>query len=160
MDYIARPQYIHEKFELPDREYAPKKGFITETTHYKELEYKRKKKLSRDKVEYCEKVFKKNHAFQLDLFKLADYEFVNWANQQPATHVIAVMAEMKGAAPLRPDIQALRESVKDIPLFTIEEYKKKRRLGERSTDFLKHMKTQYGNHVLRILYLTQDVNRL
>jgi hypothetical protein len=25
---------------------------------------------------------------------------------------------------------------------------------------LKHMKTQYGNHVLRILYLTQDVNRL
>jgi hypothetical protein len=85
-----------------------------------------------------------------------DYEFINWANQQPATQIIAIMAEMKECKPLRPDIEELRKDVKNIPLMTIEEYKRKRCLGERSVAFLKQMKKQYGNHLLRILYLTSS----
>ena len=69
---------------------------------------------------------------------------------------MAVMAEMKKSPKLKPSIENMRSKVKDVPLYTIEEYRKKKRLGERSVTFLKEMKKRYGNSLLRILYLTAN----
>jgi hypothetical protein len=119
-------------------------------------ENENKKDFLKTKLEYCEKVFRQNHSFELDLFQLIDYEFVNWANSQTESHVIAVMAEMKKAPKLKPEIEVLRKDVSKIPLFSIDEYRKIKRLGVRTVSFLQKMKQQYGNHVLKILYLTAN----
>ncbi len=129
-------KYINEKIERPNLRFSPKKHVDTE------------------KLEYCEKIYQRNHKFELDLFQLEDYEFLNWANSQTATMVIAVMAEMKKSEKLNPEIEKLREQVKKIPLMSIEQYRKKKCLGDRSTSYIRQMKHKYGNHVLRILYLT------
>ena len=117
-----------------------------------------KKEFLKTRLEYCEKVFRQNHSFELDLFQLIDYEFVNWANSQTETHVIAVMAEMKKSPKLKPEIEALRKDVSKIPILSIDEYRKIKRLGVRSVSFLHKMKQQYGNHLLKILYLTSNAN--
>lgn len=118
--------------------------------------YVDKKDFLKTRLEYCEKVFRQNHSFELDLFQLVDYEFVNWANSQAETHVIAVMAEMKKSPKLKPEIEVLRKDVAHIPLLSIDEYRKIKRLGVRSVSFLHKMKQQYGNNVLKILYLTSN----
>jgi hypothetical protein len=103
-----------------------------------------------------QKVFDRKHTFEWELFQWADSDFVNWANEQPETMLMAVMAEMKKSPKMKPSIEQLRVQVKDVPLYTIEEYRKKKRLGERSIGFLKEMKKRYGNSLLRILYLTSE----
>ena len=103
-----------------------------------------------------DQVFDRKHRFEWELFQWADSDFVNWANEQPESMLMAVMAEMKKSPKMKPSIENLRSQVKDIPLYTIEEYRQKKRLGERSVTFLKEMKKRYGNSVLRILYLTSD----
>ena len=103
-----------------------------------------------------QKLFDRKHTFEWELFQWADYDFANWANSQPETMLMAIMAEMKHSPKMKPSIEQLRSQVKDVPLYSIEEYRQKKRLGERSVSFLKEMKRRYGNSVLRILYLTSE----
>lgn len=139
--YQHKPQYIDsDKLNYENKKYDNKKDFL------------------KTRLEYCEKVFRQNHSFELDLFQLVDYEFVNWANSQTETHVIAVMAEMKKSPKLKPEIEVLRKDVSHIPILSIDEYRKIKRLGVRSVSFLHKMKQQYGNNVLKILYLTSNSN--
>jgi hypothetical protein len=68
-----------------------------------------------------------------------------------------VMAEMKKSSRMKPDVELLRKQVKEVPLLSIEEYRKKKCLGDRAVSFIRQMKHLYGNHVLRILYLTSRI---
>jgi len=102
------------------------------------------------------KVFERNHSFEWDLFQWADSDFVLWINEQPPTMILAVMANMKQSPRLSPELETLREKVDTIPLFSLEEYAKKKRLGERSVHFLKELKKRYGDSILRLFYLTSD----
>jgi len=139
--------------------YKDKKEFVdSDKLKYENEKKHDKKEFLKTRLEYCEKVFRQNHSFELDLFQLIDYEFVNWANSQTETHVIAVMAEMKKSPKLKPEIEALRKDVAHIPILSIDEYRKIKRLGVRSVSFLHKMKQQYGNHLLKILYLTSNSN--
>ena len=152
-------KYKEEALIRKNAIYQDKKEYIeNDKLKYdnKKHEKKDKKDILKTRLEYCEKVFKQNHAFELDLFQLIDYEFVNWANSQPDTHVIAVMAEMKKSPKLKPEIEVLRKDVVHIPILSIDEYRKIKRLGVRSASFLHKMKQQYGNNVLKILYLTAN----
>lgn len=124
--------------------------------NFKDIQISNKKTVLESRLKYCDKVFKKTHSFELDLFQLTDYEFVNWANSQTETHVIAVMAEMKSSPKLKPEIELLRKDVAHIPILSIDEYRKIKRLGVRSVSFLHKMKQIYGNNVLKILYLTSN----
>jgi len=103
------------------------------------------------------KVFERNHSFEWDLFQWADADFVLWVNEHPPTMVLAVMANMKQSPRLSPELEKLREKVDTVPLFSLEEYAKKKRLGERSVHFLKEMKKRYGDSILRLFYLTSDL---
>jgi len=67
-----------------------------------------------------EKHFHRSHLFDWEMFQWADYEFVNWANSMPETIIMAVMAEMKQAPKMKPDIESLRTQVKEIPCCSIE----------------------------------------
>lgn len=108
-------------------------------------------------LKFCDKSIYKKYKFELDMFKLSDYEFVNWANQHTQHSdflIMAVMAEMKKSPKMRDEIERLRPEINKIPLMPIHEYKKIRKLGDRYTSFLRQLKHEYGNHLLRILYLT------
>lgn len=155
MDYIPHQKYYeNDNIERVDRQYKKKQQFETEKIVRPNLRFSPKKHVDTEKIEYCEKIYRRDHKFELDMFQLDDYEFLNWANSQKATMVIAVMAEMKKSSKMKPDIELLRPQVKNIPLLSIEEYRKKKCLGDRSVSFIRQMKHKYGNHVLRILYLT------
>jgi|LakMenEpi03Aug12_release.lakeMendotaPanAssembly.Ray.scaffolds.fasta_scaffold287081_1 hypothetical protein len=136
--------------------YKKDANYKKETINFEDIKIATKKAVLETRLKYCERVFKQTHSFELDLFQLTDYEFVNWANSQKETHVIAVMAEMKKSPKLKPEIELLRKDVTQIPLLSIDEYRKTKRLGVRSVSFLHKMKKLYGNYVLKILYLTSN----
>ena len=151
-------KYDRETLTLSkEKEYQLKKKVEKDCLTRKEKEFHKE-----DILEKCSfksqkvKVFDRTQSFEFDLFQWADYEFVQWANQQPATMVIAIMAELKKSPKMKPSIEMLRPKVESVPLCSIELYRKKKRLGERSVAFLKQMKKRYGNSVLRILYATFD----
>jgi predicted GNAT family acetyltransferase len=124
---------------------------------WKEKEYSHPKK--HQTVPICpteNKVFERNHSFEWELFQWADSDFVHWVNEQPPTMVLAVMANMKQAPRLSPELEKWREKVDTVPFCSLEEYAKKKRLGERSVHFLKEMKKRYGQSILRLFYLTSD----
>jgi len=150
------------KYELienkPEKEYIPNKSTKKELLPYrKEKELHLNPRVDRGTSNLrSEQVFDRKQTFEWELFQWADSDFVNWANEQPESLLMAVMAEMKKSPKMKPSIEILRSQVKDIPLYSIEEYRQKKRLGERSVTFLKEMKKRYGNSVLRILYLTSE----
>ena len=131
-----------------------------ETSHLKERKEKQYKKSvilePSHPLKPSQKVFNRTQSFEWDLFQWTDYDFVRWANQQPSTLVIAIMAEIKQSPRMKPSIEMLRPKVASIPLCSIDMYRKKKRLGERSVDFLRQMKKKYGQSILRILYVTLD----
>jgi len=150
-------KYDRETFSLQEKEYQPKKRYNEKDCIIrKEKEYRKVDLLEKCSLKAPQKVFDRSQSFEWDLFQLADYEFVQWANQQHATMVIAIMAELKDCPKMKPSIEILRAKVESIPLCSIELYAVKKRLGERSVAFLKQMKKRYGNSVLRILYSTFD----
>jgi len=136
--------------------YKKDSNYKKENIFFKDIKIPNKKIVLETRLNYCERVFKQTHSFELDLFQLSDYEFLNWANSQTETHVIAVMAEMKNSPKLKPEIELLRKEVSHIPILSIDEYRKIKRLGVRSVSFLHKMKQIYGNNVLKILYLTSN----
>jgi hypothetical protein len=147
--------YIDDKVKRNSM-YKKDNNYKKETINFSDIRISNKKVVLETRLKYCEKVFKQTHSFELDLFQLTDYEFVNWANSQKETHVIAVMAEMKNSPKLKPEIELLRKDVTHIPLLSIDEYRKLKRLGVRSVSFLHKMKKLYGNYILKILYLTSN----
>jgi hypothetical protein len=169
-------KYKHEqlKFE-PDKEHNLKKNvqkdcialceekvfypipsFEKGSLHKLEKIFHRVPSFEKGSLPKVEKEFHRNHAFDMEMFQWADYEFVNWANSMKETMLMAVMAELKQAPKMKPSIEALRPRVSKIPCCSIEEYRKKRCLGERSVDFLKQLNVRYGKNLLRVLYLTSD----
>jgi hypothetical protein len=147
--------YIDDKVKRNSK-YKTDNNNTKENINFADIRISNKKVVLETRLKYCEKVFKQTHSFELDLFQLTDYEFVNWANSQTETHVIAVMAEMKNSPKLKPEIELLRKDVAHIPLLSIDEYRKLKRLGVRSVSFLHKMKKLYGNYILKILYLTSN----
>lgn len=121
---------------------------------WKEKEYNKSIHPESTTLSNPQKVFERNHSFEWELFQWADSDFVSWVNKQQPTMVLAVMAEMKQSPRLQPDLEKLRQKVQEVPLYSMEDYCKKKRLGERSIHFLKEMKKRYGDSILRILYLT------
>ena len=101
-----------------------------------------------------QKVFEPCHSFEWELFQWADADFVHWVNAQPPTMVLAVMANMKHSPRLSPALETLRQQEPMIPYCSLEDYAKKRCLGERSVLFLKELHRRYGDSLLRIFYLT------
>ena len=83
--------------------YKKDANYKKETINFEDIKIATKKAVLETRLKYCERVFKQTHSFELDLFQLTDYEFVNWANSQTETHVIAVMAEMKKSPKLKPE---------------------------------------------------------
>jgi hypothetical protein len=155
-------KYKYEHIEnKPEKDYNPKK-IIKKEDHsmWKEKEFHlpnpNPKKIEKGALQLPQKVFDRTHTFEWDIFHLADYDFVNWANSMPETMLMAIMAEMKQSPKMKPSIEMLRQQVKDVPFTSIEEYSKKKRLGERSVNFLKEMKKRYKDNLLRVLYLTFD----
>jgi hypothetical protein len=125
---------------------------------YVSKEYVPKRNKEKTSLEFCDREIYKKHKFELDMFKLSDYEFVNWANQQSEFLIMAIMAEMKKSPKMRDEIERLRPEVYKIPLMPIHEYKKIRKLGDRYTSFLRQLKHEYGNNLLRLLYLTSNLS--
>jgi hypothetical protein len=160
-------KYDRDKLSIKkEKEYNPKRKVEKDSLIRKEKEFHKVETHDKSTLSYPQKVFDKKmidkkvfdktQTIEWDLFQWADYEFVQWANQQPATMVIAIMAEMKKSPKMKPSIEILRPRVASIPLCSIEIYRKKKRLGERSVEFLKQMKKRYGNSLLRILYATSE----
>jgi hypothetical protein len=139
-----------------DKEYQLKKVVEKDCLTRKEKEFRKIEILETCSLKAPQKVFDRSQSFEWDLFQWADYEFVQWANQQPASMVIAIMAELKHSPKMKPSIEMLRHKIDQIPLCPIDVYAKKKKLGERSVSFLKQMKKRYGNSLLRILYVTLD----
>jgi hypothetical protein len=163
---LHAPDYIHkrallenEHFTLKEQKYNPmidikqSDNIQYKSDNYSQAFYKRH---DYSQIDLCDKEIQRKYKFELDMFKLSDYEFVNWANQQSDFLVMAIMAEMKKSPKMRNEIERLRPEIYKIPIMPIHEYKKIRKLGDRYASFLIKLKQEYGNNLLRLLYVTSS----
>ncbi len=163
---LHAPDYIHkraslenEHFVLKDQKYNPMINIKQQDNiQYNSNDYLPSVYKPRDTshIDFCDKEIQRKYKFELDMFKLSDYEFVNWANQQSDFLVMAIMAEMKQSPKMRDEIERLRPDIYKIPLMPIHEYKRIRKLGDRYASFLRKLKQEYGNNLLRLLYITSS----
>lgn len=154
-EYIPKQINQKECFALcKEKVFHPTRAVERSSLSKQEKSFEKTIPLEKSSLQKKEKNFHRNQAFDWEMFQWADYEFVNWANSMPETMLMAVMAELKHAPKMKPEIESLRQKVKEVPFCSIEEYRKKKRLGERSVDFLKKMKLKYGKTLLRLLYLS------
>jgi hypothetical protein len=161
---LHAPNYVHkrsllenEHFKLKDQQYNPMIHIKKQDNiQYKSNDYipAVHKPRNDSQIDFCDKEIQRKYKFELDMFKLSDYEFVNWANQQSDFLVMAIMAEMKQSPKMRDEIERLRPEIYKIPLMPIYEYKIIRKLGDRYASFLRKLKQEYGNNLLRLLYIT------
>ena len=146
-------KFLHE--HIPDKVFHQEKQLERDCLSlWNDKEYHLPQKYDSSLQVPTEQVFHRKHSFEWEFFQWADSEFVQWAKKQPPTMVIAIMANMKQSPLLSPELEEWRQKVNQVPLYPIETYAEKKRLGQRSIQFLKDMHKQYGDSVLRILYLT------
>ena len=93
-------EFIEKK---PEKDYKPNRIIKKEDLPYhKDKEAHFHTKVETSTLQREQKVFDQKHKFEWELFQWADYDFVNWANEQPESMLMAVMAEMKKSPKLKP----------------------------------------------------------
>jgi hypothetical protein len=75
----------------------------------------------------------------------------NWIIQQKDP-IIIFLSEFIPGTKISKEIEKFRPIIKTTPTISIEEYRKKKKLGEEGVTYLKKLKDKYGIIVLKVLW--------
>jgi len=138
---------------------------------FKEQNYKKILKLEKEKREQSDKIYKpkliENDRFHFsdkdiknkfhyenDLFYIRDKgdNLLNkWIVNQKDP-IIIFLSEFIPETKISKEIEKFRPIIKTTPTISIEEYRKKKKLGEEGIIYLKKIKDKYGIIVLKVLW--------
>ena len=156
MDYTLNTQYKKEDIRFKSKPYKSNEEFEKDLFHLKNEKHMINPLLSEYRPLYIEPLYKLQNRYKEESFDKKEYgeiEFYNWLKKQKDPF-IAVLAEIVNAPKLNKSIEEFRPKVKDLDTITIAEYIKIKRLGSRKAEWLKHLKSKYGIHILRFLKLS------
>ena len=142
-----------DKFILNEKVYKKKLLHLKEERQIKDLEYKPKDKKEKDKLLFLDKELKKK-TFTNDFFHFkekGDILLNNWiiTKKEP---IIVFLSEFIPGTKISPDLEKFRPIIKNTPLISIEEYRKKKKIGEEGVEYLKRLRDKYGVIVLKVLW--------
>ena len=138
---------------------------------FKEQNYKKNLKLEKEKQEQHDKIYKPKR-IEMERFQYSDKDIKNklhyendlfyirdkgdnllnkWIINQKDP-IIIFLSEFIPETKISKEIEKFRPIIKTTPTISIEEYRKKKKLGEESINYLKKLKDKYGIIVLKVLW--------
>ena len=138
---------------------------------FKEQNYKKFLKLEKEKREQQDKIYKPK-AIENDRFLFSDKDIKNkfhyendffyirdkgdnllnkWIVNQKDP-IIIFLSEFIPETKISKEMEKFRPIIKTTPTISIEEYRKKKKLGEEGIIYLKKLKDKYGIIVLKVLW--------
>jgi len=125
------------------------------------LKTKTLENLQKDKDDYffINKEIKKK-IFEKDLFNIkekGDILLNNWIKNQKDPLIIFI-SEMIPGTIISKDMERFKFMIKTTQTISIEEYRKKKKIGEEGVSYLKKLKEKYGNIILKVLWANININ--
>jgi hypothetical protein len=168
-----------DKFILTERSYKKDRGIKDKDIH-KEMHKEKDKEMKRDikreikhnekeikykELEYLAKPLKREHylfndkiapqkIFDKELFLIkenGDNLLNNWLKTQKDPLVV-FLSEFIPNTKISKELEKFKPIIKTTPVISIEEYRKKKKIGEEGVQYLKKLKEKYGNIVLKVLW--------
>ena len=151
-----------DKFILREKDYKQLKKLKLEKEERKDREYadKDKDKYEKEAIQYNTRDMKIKHRFQSDFFHIrenGDIQLNKWIIQQKDP-IIIFLSEFIPGTKISKEIEKFRPIIKTTPTISIEEYRKKKKLGEEGVAYLKKLKDKYGIIVLKVLWANLNFN--
>jgi hypothetical protein len=143
-----------DKFILREKDYKQLKKMKLEKEERKEKEYEHKDKYEKDIVQYNTQDMKIKHRFQSDFFRIkenGDIQLNKWIIQQKDP-IIIFLSEFIQGTKISKEMEKFRPIIKTTPTISVEEYRKKKKIGTEGQEYLKRLKDKYGIIVLKVLW--------
>jgi hypothetical protein len=156
-----------DKFILHEKNY--KRKLIKINTNIDDIN-KKEKEIKKSKIKSFKPLHKedfifinkeiKKKVFEKDLYYITekgDILLNNWIKNQKDPLIIFI-SEMIPGTIISKDMERFRFMVKTTQTISIEEYRKKKKIGEEGINYLKKLKEKYGNIILKVLWATININ--
>ena len=143
-----------DKFILREKDYKQLKNLKLEKEERKDREYKDKDKYEKEIIQYNTRDMKIKHQFQSDFFHIrenGDIQLNKWIIQQKDP-IIIFLSEFIQGTKISKDMEKFRPIIKTTPTISVEEYRKKKKIGTEGQEYLKRLKDKYGIIVLKVLW--------
>ena len=148
--YKKNPLLLKEERKIYDMEYNNK---IKEKIKEKEKEKYKEKYNNKDKLILLDKELKQKK-YTNDFFHFkekGDILLNNWIINQKEP-IIIFLSEFIPGTKISSQLEKFRPIIKNTPLISIEEYRKKKKIGEEGVKYLKRLRDKYGIIVLKVLW--------
>jgi len=125
-----------------------------EKTEKREQIYKPFIKNEVDKFQFSNKDIKNKFHYENDFFYIRDKgdNLLNkWIVNQKDP-IIIFLSEFIPETKVSKELEKFRPIIKTTPTISIEEYRKKKKIGEEGVEYLKRLKEKYGIIVLKVLW--------
>jgi hypothetical protein len=143
-----------DKFILREKDYKQLKNLKLEKEERKDKEYAIKDKYEKEAIQYNTRDMKIKHRFQSDFFHIrenGDIQLNKWIIQQKDP-IIIFLSEFIQGTKISKDMEKFRPIIKTTPTISVEEYRKKKKIGTEGLEYLKRLKDKYGIIVLKVLW--------
>jgi hypothetical protein len=149
-----------DKFILNKKDQSYKKKIKLEKEERKseDKEHNPQKQIQKDMIVYKNQDMKKNKISEgkdmNDFFHIrekGDNLLNKWIIQQKEP-IIIFLSEFIPGTKVSKEIEQFRPIIKTTPTISIEEYRKKKKIGEEGVEYLKRLKEKYGIIVLKVLW--------
>jgi len=146
-----------DNFILAEKDYKKNiiKNLKLDTQERNEKTYKKDKKYEKEMVVYKEKIAQHKHKrFQNDLFHIrenGDIQLNKWIITQKDP-IIIFLSEFIQGTKVSKEMEKFRPIIKTTPTISVDEYRKKKKIGTVGLEYLKRLKDKYGIIVLKVLW--------
>jgi hypothetical protein len=143
-----------DKFILREKDYKQLKKLKLEKEERKDREYATKDKYEKEVIQYNTRDMKIKHRFQSDFFHIrenGDIQLNKWIIQQKDP-IIIFLSEFIQGTKISKEMEKFRPIIKTTPTISVEEYRKKKKIGTEGQEYLKRLKDKYGIIVLKVLW--------
>ena len=147
-----------DKFILGGKDYnsLQLKQLKLEKHERNEKVYKKEDKYDREIIEYNNKEVQPQgyKEFQKDKFRIrenGDIRLNKWIITQKDPIIIFLSEFIEGTR-VSKEMEKFRPIIKTTPTISIEEYRKKKKIGTVGLEYLKRLKDKYGIIVLKVLW--------
>lgn len=142
-----------DKFILDEKDYKKIKKLEKEKQERTDQIYIAKP-LKKEVLQFMNKDINKINKYQNDFFHIrenGDILLNNWIKQQKDP-IIIFLSEFIPGTKISKEIEKFRPIIKTTPTISVEEYRKKKKIGEEGVEYLKRLKDKYGIIVLKVLW--------
>jgi len=151
-----------DKFILNEKNYKQILKLEKEKHERREQIYRPLKKIENDPFYFSNKDMNKKHHYEKDSFQIrekGDNLLNNWIVKQKDP-IIIFLSEFIPETKISKEIEKFRPIIKTTPTISIDEYRKKKKLGEEGVEYLKKLKDKYGIIVLKVLWANLNFNKI